>query len=171
VKERETHRADVRRDTIKSHLLDEEQHDPYKSRGKLAEPTVCPQCGAAFKQGRWQWVDQRAEDAERPICPACMRVNDKYPAGELTLRGAFALRHAEEIKGLVRNVEEAEKSQHPLQRLIAVEDGKDSIVITTTGIHLPRRLGHAIEHAYKGQLETHYGEPGHFVRMVWTREV
>jgi hypothetical protein len=170
VKERDTHRAEVRRDTIKSHLIDEEQHDPYKSRGKLAEPTVCPQCGAQYKQGRWQWAEEKPDGADSHLCPACLRTNDKYPAGEVTLRGAYALEHADEIKGLVRNVEEAEKGQHPLQRLMAIEQNEDSIVITTTGIHLPRRLGHALEHAYKGQLDTHYDKRGHFVRMVWTRD-
>lgn len=170
MKDRDAHRPDVRHDTIKSHLVDEERHDPYKARGKLSEPTVCPQCGAAFKQGRWQWVDEKPDGAQSHLCPACMRANDKYPAGELTLRGAFAQQHAEEIRGLIRNVEEAEKRQHPLQRVMSIEQGDDSIVITTTGIHLPRRLGHAIEHAYKGQLDTHYDERGYFVRMVWTRE-
>jgi hypothetical protein len=43
------------------------------------------------------------------------------------------------------------------------------IVITTTDIHLPRRIGHALVDAYKGELDTHYDEAGYFVRMTWTR--
>jgi hypothetical protein len=31
-------------------------------------------------------------------------------------------------------------------------------VVTTTDIHLPRRVGHALEHAYKGKLDVHYSE-------------
>lgn len=33
----------------------EHVHDPYKTRLKLAEPTVCPKCGALFHEGRWRW--------------------------------------------------------------------------------------------------------------------
>ena len=41
-------------------LLQETQHDTYKSKGKLHEPTVCPDCGAVFHAGRWQDDDASA---------------------------------------------------------------------------------------------------------------
>jgi hypothetical protein len=68
-------------------LIRERVHDPYKTRLKLLEPTVCPQCGAAWQSGRWQWVETRPDDANEELCQACHRINDKYPAGELTLSG------------------------------------------------------------------------------------
>ncbi|MDD5035907.1 MAG: hypothetical protein PHE55_14250, partial [Methylococcaceae bacterium] len=61
-------------------LLHELVHDPYKSRSKPQEPTVCPDCGAIFHGGRWQWGETPA-DAHQEPCPACHRIRDKLPAG------------------------------------------------------------------------------------------
>ena len=155
---------------MKSHLIAEHRHDPYKARGKLAEGTVCSECMAAFVDGRWQWVDGQFKAAHWDLCPACRRIKDNYPAGEVTLSGKFLQAHRQEIIRLARNVEEAEKSTHPLQRIMAIDEkSADRVVITTTDIHLPRRIGHAIVDAYKGELETDYDEAGYFVRMSWKR--
>lgn len=61
-------------------------YNPYKSKHKLRGPTVCPQCGAVFHQGRWTWLT-RPEMAYEAPWPACQRVRDKYPAGFLSLHG------------------------------------------------------------------------------------
>ena len=170
MKQRDTHRAEQRHDSIKSHHIEEHRHDPYKASGKPAEPSVCPQCAAVFANGRWQWMDAAPVGAHANLCPACHRLNDKFPAGELTLSGGFVAAHGKEIIGLARNTEAAEKREHPLQRIMSLEGTGDCIVITTTDIHLPRRIGHAIVDAYKGELDTHYDEAGHFVRMTWKRD-
>ncbi len=44
------------------------------------------------------------------------------------------------------------------------------ITITTTDIHLPRRIGHALEDAWHGELKVHYDEAGHFTRVLWDRQ-
>lgn len=170
MKKRDLHRAEPRHDTIKSHYIQEHRHDPYKARGKLHEPTICPQCTAVFHEGRWQWMKERPEGAHQQLCPACHRINDNYPAGELTLGGTFLPAHREEIIALARNTEQAEKSEHPLQRIISIDEAAGKIVITTTDIHLPRRIGHAIVAAFKGALKTQYDEEGYFVRMSWERQ-
>jgi hypothetical protein len=170
MKRGDLHRQEQRHDMMKSHLIDEHRHDPYKARGKLHEPSVCPQCSAVFAAGRWQWLDKRPEGAVEVMCPACHRTNDKYPAGELTLSGDFADKHRAEIIGLARNTEAAEKHDHPMQRIMEISETEKGLVITTTDIHLPRRIGHAIESAFKGHLDTHYDEAGHFVRMAWTHD-
>jgi hypothetical protein len=43
-------------------------------------------------------------------------------------------------------------------------------LILTTDVHLPRRIGHTIVDAYKGELDTHYDEEGHFIRTSWKRD-
>ena len=164
-----THRPEPRTDLIKSHNIDEHRHDPYKAHGKLHEPTLCKQCKAVFVHGRWQWADA-PKDAHEALCPACHRVADKFPAGEVKLSGGFVAAHAEEIIGLVRNIEKAEQKEHALQRIMGIDHAADRILITTTDIHLPRRIAHAVESAYGGHLETHYDDRGYFVRIAWTRD-
>lgn len=161
---------DPRRIRQRHHTLKERVHDPYKLRRKLPEPALCPQCGAVYEQGRWTWRETSPAGAREELCQACHRVNDRYPAGELTLAGAFAGSHRDEIVRLARHVEERENAEHPLNRIMEIREQDGTTVITTTDIHLPRAIGHAIENAWQGELSTHYDEEGYFVRMRWRRE-
>ncbi|MHA1152712.1 MAG: BCAM0308 family protein [Alphaproteobacteria bacterium] len=150
-------------------LIRERVHDPYKTRLKLPEPSVCPDCGAAFHKGRWTWTPA-PEGAKAVRCQACHRIADNYPAGIVTLRGGFLDRHRAEILNLARNQETLEKGEHPLHRIMAVAERSDEVEIATTDIHLPRRIGQALHDAYEGALEIDYDKEGYFVRVAWTRE-
>ena len=150
-------------------LIKEHEHDPYMTRRKPAEPTVCPKCKVVFSGGRWQWTDAVPGDANKELCPACRRIRDKVPAGYLTLSGKFFEAHREEIMNLVRNKEEGEKALHPMKRLMDVEDREGAAVITFTDTHLPRGAGEAIQKAYEGELDIHYTEEAGIVRVTWMR--
>ena len=154
----------VRRDRT----LQEYQHDTYKLRGKLKEPTVCTECRAVFHKGRWTWEPKPA-GAYEITCPACLRIRDKYPKGFLTLKGSFADEQHEQVMGVVHNVETKEKQEHPLSRLMGVERRPEGLVVSTTDTHLPRRIGEALKHAYHGELELHYDDDEDFIRVIWTR--
>jgi hypothetical protein len=149
--------------------LSEEVHDPYWSRAKPRAPRRCSQCGATYLRGRWRWQGLTPPPPATIVCPACRRVNDRYPAGQLSLSGAFVPAHADEILRLVRHVEAAETREHPLHRIMTVKRERGAIEITTTDVHLPRRLGHALEAAWHGKLATHYDEHGYFARVTWER--
>lgn len=155
----------VRRDR----LLQEERHDSYKTRGKLAEPTVCPHCGAVFHGGRWQWGISAPDDAQRTSCPACQRVQDHYPAGVVVLEGGFLQSHRDEIKHLVLNEAERERAGHPLKRVMAIEESDSEMRVSTTDMHLARGIGEAVHHAYQGELEFHYNPEDARLRVHWTR--
>lgn len=132
-----TNRGGASRPMRRDRLIREYQHDTYKMRGKLPEPTVCRECGAVFHKGRWQWM--RAPDAAHAtLCPACHRTHDRCPAGYLTLTGPFLGGHRDEILQRVRNVEEREKSTHPMRRIMAVEANGEGVTITTTDMQLAR---------------------------------
>ena len=150
-------------------LLQEAEHDSYKTRGKLPDPTICTHCGAVFRGGRWQWGVMAPADAHRANCPACWRVQDHYPAGFVFLEGDFLLAHREEIGHLVRNEAERQRAEHPLKRVMAIDESETGLRVSTTDIHLARAIGEAVHHAYQGQLEFHYNPEGALLRVHWSR--
>ena len=154
----------------KDRLIHEHIHDPYKIPRKLRTPSVCPECGAVFVDGRWRWSASPPSHADRELCQACHRIRDKYPAGIVTLSGGFIGPHKAELLNLARNNESQEKQAHPLHRIMDIEEHVDIIVITTTDIHLPRQIGEALCRAHKGSLDIHYDKEGYFVRVNWRRE-
>jgi len=152
-------------------LIRERVHDPYKARLKMSDPAVCPDCNAVYENGRWHWGETPTGAAET-TCQACQRIQDQYPAGELTLRGDFLWQHRSEILHLARNQEDLEKGEHPLHRIMAMSELPEdrAVVVTTTDIHLPRRIGEAVHHAYQGDFDFRYDDEGYFLRASWSRE-
>ena len=149
-------------------LLRELVHDPYKSKRKLREPSVCTGCGAIYSRGRWSWEPPPAS-AEETMCPACHRIEDQVAAGFLTLSGEFLAQHREEIIGLIRNVETREKAEHPMKRIMAFEEDAGQLQVTFTDPHLARNAGTAIAHAYGGELDYAYQKDEHLLRVTWVR--
>ncbi len=147
-------------------LLQETEHDAYKSKGKLPEPTVCPDCGAVYHAGHWQWLAKPSQ-AHSEFCPACHRVRDRYPAGYVSLSGDFFAAHEAEVLQQIRNHEAKEKASHPLQRIMGIEKTAQGTVVTTTDIHLARGIGDALHHAYRGELQFHYNREQNLLRVSW----
>ena len=154
--------------TRRDRMVQEYQHDTYKLRGKLKEPTVCTECGAIFHKGRWTW-GAKPEAAYEIVCPACMRVRDKYPKGLITLKGSFKDEQKEQVMGVIHNTEAQEKQQHPLSRIMVIEVQQEDLIVSTTDTHLPRRIGEALHHAYHGELDLQYNQDEDFVRLTWVR--
>lgn len=149
-------------------ILDEKEHDTYRIKGKLSEPTVCPNCNAVYHKGHWQWLDI-PDSADQHKCPACLRIEDNVPCGYVSISGAFYRQHKEEIMGLVRNKESREKTGHPLNRIMNIAETADGLEITTTDMHLPRDIGVALEDAYDGELDYHYEAESNILRVKWSR--
>lgn len=146
-----------------------EQHiDAYKTKGKLSEPTTCPQCNAVYHHGRWQWMDV-PDNADKEICPACHRQNDHFPAGFVSLEGDFYKKNSDEILHIALNHEQHERTEHALQRIIDIEKNDDSALITTTDIHLARGIGKAIQNACEGDLDLQYNAGENQLRVYWKR--
>lgn len=152
----------------KDRLIKEKRHDVYQERSKWPEPTRCTGCGALFVNGRWTWQEAPAKTYET-ICPACRRIADRYPAGYVEISGPFLAEHHAEILNLIANVEKQEKSEHPLERIIATTSERDHLLLTSTGHHLARRIGEALARAYKGELSFQYAEAEDSIRVYWQR--
>jgi hypothetical protein len=117
----------------------------------------------------WQW-GTAPEQAHRQSCPACLRIEDDYPAGFVTLGGGFLDDHRDDILNLARNEEARGNKKHALERIMRIDTQDAALLITTTDIHLARRIGEAVHHAYAGELEYHYEEDEYRLRVNWARE-
>jgi len=147
-------------------------HEPAPgSAGKLPELAGCPDCGASYRNGRWTW-EKPPVGAYEHVCPACQRVADDDPAGVLYVDGAFVADRRDELVALVRHVEERERSEHPLKRIMAIVDEGPGFRVTLTDGNLARSCGRALDSAYEGRLEQPptTADPGNTVRVRWTRD-
>ena len=143
--------------------------DPYRHAAKPPEPTKCPECKAVFAEGRWTWAKAPA-DANELVCPACQRIHDCFPAGYVTIKGAFLSEHRDEIVNLIENHEKKEKAARPLQRIMAIDDKRDgALEVTTTDSHLARGIAEALHGAYKGELKLRYSRDENLLRASWKR--
>jgi hypothetical protein len=144
--------------------------DPYKDLGKLATPAICPQCGAIYRGGRWQW-GPRPVDAREAVCQACHRSNDNHPAGVVTLSGSLVRANRAEITRIVDEQGLAEKRERPANRIIGIDQGEERVVITTTDIQLPHRIGAAMRRTFEGALDHRFDETEYLMRVNWHGDV
>jgi len=151
-------------------LVQEKRHDPYAPREKFPEPTVCKECGAVFMEGRWKWMENPPEKANKGLCPACRRIKEHLPAGTILLTGKFLNTHKQEIMNLLRNEEIAEKNEHPMERIMEIIEEPEKITILTTGVHVARRIGKAVHNSYQGDFDFHYGDGEKTISVSWHRD-
>lgn len=149
--------------------LQERNHDPYRLPKKLKAPARCTACGATYTLGHWRWQGLMPPARATTVCPACQRIKDRYPAGEVTVGGAFVGAHAREIESLIRHTADHEAREHPLHRIMELKRRKGTLFVTTTDVHLPHRIGHALKDAWGGTLTTHYDDHGYYARVTWER--
>ena len=152
----------------KDRLIKEKRHDSYLSQTKLRESTVCGSCGVVFSKGRWIWKEA-VEKAHHITCPACRRMAENYPAGSIKLSGLFYQDHKEEILNLIQNIEKQEKVERPMERIMAIKRKREMTVVTTTGIHIARRIGEALSRAYKGDYSFNYANGDDHIQVTWHR--
>ncbi len=141
---------------------------PYHASAKPPGPAYCPTCKAVYDAGRWSW-SKKLVDAYEHTCPACQRIHDKFPAGYVLVKGAFSKEHRDEIVALVTTKERDEKADHPLQRIMAIEDVREGLEITTTDSVLARGIAEALHEAYKGDLKLRYSRDENLLRATWKR--
>lgn len=149
--------------------------DPYKPRKGAPEVGVCPTCHAISRKKRW-YLDEKeyaslaiAGAAARP-CPACRKIADGFPAGVVTLRGAYLRTHRDEILRLVRNEEERSRGINPLERIMEIREGEDGMELLTTDEKLAQRIGREIRKACRGTVEYQWSEDTKLLRVHWVRD-
>jgi len=115
----------------------------------------------------WTLALGAAVEAVNRVCQACQRIADHCPAGILTLGGTILRSHSDEVLAIVRHQHEAEKAEHPLNRIIGIRRIEDGLEVTTTDVHLPHRIGEALRRAHHGDLTVHYDKDESFARVHW----
>ncbi|WP_372634469.1 BCAM0308 family protein [Fodinibius sp.] len=151
----------------RSRIYDRQRHDAYRTTKKHPDPTICPVCGSLYTGGRWTWDDlPEPDEASRVTCPACRRTRDNYPAGLIELQGTFFDTRRTEIMNMIHHIKDVELTEHPLERFVNISEKKDKTIITTTGIHLARRIGDSLVRAYGGDLNYNYDDDD-LIRVFW----
>lgn len=147
-----------------------DEDDPYRATRKPPEGTACPTCHASIHNGRWTW-QKPAKDAVEMVCPACRRIDDRFPAGYVTIKGEFFGAHRDEIVALIEGLEKTEKAERPLMRIMGIQAMRDGTTeVTTTDSTLARGIAEALHEAYKGDLKLRYSRDENLLRAVWKRE-
>ena len=109
--------------------------------------------------GHQQLLQEVRHDSYKP--------RHKIPS--VSLSGRFFASHRDEIVGRVRRCEQAEKQDHPMQRIMAIAANGAGMRIMTTDAHLARRIGDALYQAFKGELEYRYNKQDNLLRVAWRR--
>lgn len=138
------------------------------SESSMHRPVVCSGCGAVQHNNRWSW-GIRPADFNETHCPACLRIQDRLPAGILTVRGDCFRGHRNEILHLIRSTVNKTGKQHPLKRIMDMEYDDIEAVFTFTDAQLPREIGDALQQSYEGELEYRYNREGTILRVIWQR--
>ena len=53
---------------------------------------------------------------------------------------------------------------------MVMRDGPAQAGISTTDVHVARRIGEALKHAFQSALEARYSRDESFVQVKWTRD-
>jgi hypothetical protein len=88
-------------------------------------------------------------------------------AGYVQISGGFSEARRDEVLSRVRHGETHEKAEHPLERIIAAEQGAGGAPVTTTSGHLARLLGHAPKSAFGDRLSLTYNRDDNLARVRW----
>lgn len=149
--------------------------DPYNPRKGALDVGVCPECHAISRKKRWyldeaEYLSLARSGAVLRRCPACRKIADGFPSGVVTLFGGFLRTHREEILAIVRNEERRARGTNPLERIMGIRDGEESVEILTTDEKLAQRIGREIRKAYQGTVSYKWSEDANLARVDWTRD-
>lgn len=70
---------------------------------------------------------------------------------------------------LLEHRAERARTEHPLQRIMAIEEREGGVLVTTTDVHLARGLAEALHHAHQGELSLRYEDAQNLLRAHWRR--
>ena len=152
------------------------ERDMYLPRRSPKGILWCTDCGAVYHRRRWtltppEEVRTRVESMAGlsfSLCPACHKIRDHYPSGELRVIGVGA-EEKEEVLRLLENREGKAREKNPLERILAVQSEGPIWKIDTTTEKLAQHLGRALKKARGGRVTYKWSHNNKFVLVIWER--
>jgi hypothetical protein len=136
----------------------------------------CRGCGAVYCRRRWT-LTPPPDIRDRPelrdgvhavLCPACRKIGDQYPSGEVLLTGVSS-GERQEVLHLLRNAEKTARANNPLERIMDLKAEGATWKVMTTTENLAQRLGRCLERARGGKVTYKWSHNNKFVRVVWKK--
>jgi len=149
------------------------ERDTYIPRLAPKETVQCVGCGAFYFRRRWTLTLPR--QLKTPVsfhpvyCPACRKVKERYPSGELRLSGIDGAERGD-VARILRNEEERAREKNPLERIMRLEAANGDWRIETTTEKLAQRLGRSVKKARGGTLTYKWSHNNKFVRVLWQKK-
>lgn len=145
----------------------------HREEKALAEPTICRDCGAIYKDRRW--TAKKFANGVGPAllitCPACKQIADDIAGGYVSISGKFFGSHRDEIEHLIKNEAAHTLEDNPLSRVMKWRDtDTGGVEIKTTTEHLAQRLGRALKKAYDGEVKYDFSHENKLARVTWHRD-
>lgn len=148
------------------------ERDTYLPRRSPKEIIQCSGCGAFYVRRRWTLSPptgfSKPANARPIFCPACMKMRERYPGGELHLLGVESAERAEIVR-ILRNEEERARQKNPLERIMQLQAKDGDWRVETTTEKLAQRLGRSIKKARGGKIEYKWGHNNKFIRVIWDK--
>lgn len=148
------------------------ERDTYLPRKSPKEIIQCSGCGAFYVRRRWTLSPphgfSKPAHAQNIFCPACTKMREHYPGGELHLLGVEPAERGE-IARIMRNEEERAREKNPLERIMQLQAMDGDWRVQTTTEKLAQRLGRSIKKARGGKIEYKWGHNNKFVRVIWDK--
>lgn len=155
---------------------------------KMTGLKLCSRCEAVWYDGHWHNAPNLAaalkakRKSSKPVkdlfCMEC-RYAVHGPAdaksalfeGELTLDGLIDAKEKAEILATVRNAAKRALRRDPEDRIIAIDDRGERVVVTTSENQLAVILGKAVDSSHKGgKLRVTWSSDDLPARVHWTRK-
>ncbi|MDE2058903.1 MAG: ATPase [candidate division NC10 bacterium] len=164
-----------RYDTASSKKSVGSETDSYLAKGAPGKMVVCHGCHAISTGRRWYQDEEvyakllKAETLREVYCPACEKIRDGYPSGQVTLKGEFLAEHQDEILRIISNEEKRARGLNPLHRIMSLREENGQLEITTTDEKLAQRIGRELRKACGGTVAYGWSHDNKFLRVQWER--
>jgi NMD protein affecting ribosome stability and mRNA decay len=164
-----------RYDTASSKKSVGSETDSYLAKGAPGKMVVCHGCHAISAGRRWYQDEAvyakllKAGTVKEVFCPACEKIRDGYPSGQVTLKGPFLAEHQDEILRIITNEEKRARGLNPLHRIMSLREENGQLEIMTTDEKLAQRIGRELRKACGGTVAYGWSHDNKFLRVQWER--